>query len=184
MAVKHHAPNSPENRARRAYKALSSTRTTLYNRMVDFILENRSRMRDEASGAEMGGFTLAQLDETYLAKMQVLCRAMGELSHPEPKEGQTTTTTYETVEVIAKREELPQKIADALAERGESDFLDLCVLRADDQAAEVLLVLAREDHNVPIKPKHPENVEQDGQNGQAGQGGLGEFGGDDIPNGL
>jgi hypothetical protein len=183
LAVKHHAPNSPENRARRAYKALSASRNTLYNRMVDFILANRTRLRDEVAGTDLGGFLHTQLEDMFLTKMQVLDRTMGELARPEPKEGQTTTTTYETVEVIAKREELPQKIADALAERGESDFLDLCVLRADDHAAEVLLVLAREDHNVPAKPSHTEKIEQDGQSGQSGQTGQGEFG-DDIPNGL
>ena len=186
MAVKHHAPNSPENRAKRAYKALSGNRNTLYNRMVDYILENRTRLRNETGGAELSAFTLLQLDEQFLAKMQILDRCMGELARPEPKEGQTTTTTYETVEVIAKREELPQKIADALAERGESEFLDLCVLRADDLAAEVLLVLAREDYDVPAKPSRTEKLEQDGQSGQSGQngpGGQNEFG-DDIPNGL
>ena len=182
MAVKQHAPNSPENRAKRAYKALSSNRNTLYNRMVDYILENRGRMRGETSGVDMSNFTLTQLDEQFLAKMHVLDRCMSELARPEPKEGQTTTTTYETVEVIAKREELPQKIADALAERGESEFLDLCVLRADEVGAEVLLVLAREDYEVPVKPR-TEKQEQDGQSGQSGQGGQSELG-DDFPNGL
>ncbi|MEI6235697.1 MAG: hypothetical protein WCT04_21790 [Planctomycetota bacterium] len=182
MAVKQNAPNSPENRAKRAYKALSANRNTLYNRMVDFVLDNRGRMRNEVSGSDMGTFLLQQMDEQYLSKMHILDRALGELARPEPKEGQVTTTTYETVEVIAKREELPQKIADALAERGESDFLDLCVLRADETGAEVLLVLAREDFHVPVKPR-TEKLEQDGQSGQNGQGGQSELG-DDFPNGL
>src|SRR4029079_16958922 len=120
---------------------------------VDFILANRGRLRDEVAGSDLGGVMHSQLEELFLTRMQVLDRSMGELARPEPKEGQTTTTTYETVEVIAKREELPQKIADALAERGSSDFLDLCVRRADEQTAEVLLVLAREDHDVVAAPK-------------------------------
>ena len=182
-------PNSPENRAKRAYKALSSNRNTLYNRMVDFILENRSRLRDETGGTELSGFTLLQMDEQFLQKMQVLDRCMCELARPEPKEGHTTTTTYETVEVNAKREELPQKIADALAERGESELLDLCVLRADDTGAEVLLVLAREDYDVPVKPAKPAEKQEQQQEGQSGQSGASELSGqtefgDDIPNGL
>ncbi|HLX61709.1 MAG TPA: hypothetical protein VKX17_10550 [Planctomycetota bacterium] len=180
MAAKHFAPNSPENRAKRAYKALSGCRNTLYQRMSDYILSNRSRLRDEVGGTETTCYSLQQLDELFLSKMNVLDRAMCELARPEPKEGQTTTTTYETVEVIAKREELPQKIADALAERGESDFLDLCVLRADEHVAEVLLVLAREDHEVPAQPATPNKKEQDGQSGQSGQSDIG----DDLPNGL
>ena len=183
MAVKQHAPNSPENRAKRAYKALSTNRNTLYNRMVDYILDNRGRMRGETSGTDMSNFMLTQLDEQFLAKMHVLDRCMSELARPEPKEGQTTTTTYETVEVIAKREELPQKIADALAERGESEFLDLSVLRADDNFAEVLLVLAREDYDVPVKTPVAEKKESDGQSGQSGQAGQNDAG-DDMPNGL
>ncbi len=180
MAAKKYPPNSPENRAKRAYKALSQNRTLLYNRMVDYILDNRPRLRAEMSGAELGNFTLTQLEEQYLLKMQVIDRVMGEIARPEPKEGHTTTTTFETVEVVAKREELPQKIADALAARGDSDFLNLCVLRADDKSAEVLLVVAREEYNVPIKAAAAEKQEQDGQSGQNGSGELG----DDQQNGL
>ena len=183
MAAKQYPPNSPENRAKRAYKALSQNRNTLYNRMVDYILENRARMRGEVNGADLSSFTITHLDEQYLSKMQVLDRVMGEISRPEPKEGQTTTTTYETVEVSAKRDELPQKIADALAERGESEFLDLSVLRADDNFAEVLLVLAREDYDVPVKTPVAEKKESDGQSGQSGQAGQNDAG-DDMPNGL
>jgi len=183
LAQKHNAPNSPENRAKRAYKALSHCRSTLYNRLCDFILTNRGRLREEATGTEASNYCHQQLDELFLTKMNVLDRTMGELARPEPKEGQTTTTTYETVEVIAKREELPQKIADALAERGESDFLDLCVLRADENVAEVLLVLAREDHEVPATPVRTDKQEQDGQSGQSGQSGQTDIG-DDLPNGL
>lgn len=174
MAAPQHPPNSPENRAKRAFKALSQVRGTLYNRLADHILANRSRLREEAAGSEHGSFSLHAIDEQFLSKMNILDRAMGELSRPEPKEGQTTTTTYETIEVIAKREELPQKIADALAERGESDFLDLCVLKADENSAEVLLVLAREDHVMIAKPALAlaEKQEQEGPSGQSGPGGA------------
>lgn len=203
MGAAPHIPNGPENRAKRAFKALSQVRSTLYNRLVDLVLANRPRLRDEAAGNELGTFTIQTIDE-HVMKMNVIDRAMGELARPEPREGQTTTTTYETVEVIAKRDELPQKIADALAERGESDFLDLCVLRADELTAEVLLVLAREDHDVVVPAQNAQRNEKDkkekGQSGQAGPGGQagnsgpaaggqsgpagsGEFG-DDIPNGL
>jgi hypothetical protein len=204
LAAKQHAPNSPENRAKRAFKALSGLRSTIYTRLVDYVLLNRSRLREEASGQDLASYTHQQLDELFLTKMNILDRAMSEVARPEPREGQTTTTTYETVEVIAKREELPQKIADALAERGESDFLDLCVLRADEHSAEVLLILAREDQDVPVAQvrtdeKQDEQSGPSGPSGQSNKGGLGGMGGlggiggsknlgdlgsDDVPNGL
>jgi hypothetical protein len=72
---------------------------------------------------------------------------------------------------------LPQKVADALAEHGESDFLDLSVLRADDKMAEVLLVLAREEAGAPAQSVPAERKKQ-GEQGEQGSdeslGGAGE----------
>jgi hypothetical protein len=150
-----------EQRSKCAFNAMLEIRNALYRRLVDYVIVNESRMMDEAGGEDSYSFTLQQLDEQFLNKLNVVERAVGELNRCEHREGQTTTTTYEAVEIIARRQELPQKVADALAEHGDSDFLDLCVLRADDKTAEVLLVMAREDSgSPPVKTAKPERQEQ------------------------
>ena len=168
--AKHNPPtceNKSETRTRKAYSAMTEVRNALYKRYVDYILANEHRIRDEVSGEDSYSFTLQQLDEQFLNKLNIVERAVAELTRSEFREGQTTTTTYETVEVIAKREELPQKVADALAEHGDSDFLDLCVLRADDKLAEVLLVLAREEAGPPAQTT-PTESKPHGEQGEQG----------------
>ena len=164
-------PNAAqEQRSKRAFNSMVEIRNSLYRRLVDYILTNESRLMDEVSGEDTYSFTLQQLDEQFLNKLNVVERAVGELTRCEHRDGQMTTTTYEAVEIMAKRHELPQKVADALAEHGESDFLDLCVLRADDKTAEVLLVMAREDSGTPAKPNaRPERLEH-GEQEQGEQG--------------
>jgi hypothetical protein len=146
-ARKTYVPPKPanDNRPRQAYNAMLEIRNSLYRRMVEYVLTNHGQMLSEVNGEDSYNFTLQQMDEQFLNKMNVIERALCELARCEQREGQMMTT-FETVEVVAKREELPQKVADALAEHGESDLLDLCVLRADEKQAEVLLVLAREDN--------------------------------------
>ena len=163
--------NTPETRARRAYNAMTDIRSSLYKRMVDYVLAHESRIRDEVNGEDSYSFTLQQLDEQFLNKLNIIERAVSELSRCEHREGQTMTTTYEAVEVISKRDELPQKVADALAEHGESDFLDMCVLRADDKQAEVLLVLAREETGTPAPASQKERQEHGEQGEDEQQGG-------------
>lgn len=159
---------SQEIRARRAFTAMSEIRSTLYRRLVDYVLGNERRLREEVSGEDSYSFLLQQMDEQFLNKLNIVERAVAELSRCESKDGVVTTTTYEAIEVSARREDLPQKIADALAEHGESDFLDLCVLRADEKQAEVLLVLAREDNGTPAAPAKPER-QQKGEQGEQGE---------------
>jgi len=166
-------PNAPEQRSKRAYNSMLEIRNSLFRRLVDYVLTNESRLMDEVSGEDTYSFTLQQLDEQFLNKLNVVERAVGELTRCENRDGQMTTTTYEAVEIIAKRHELPQKVADALAEHGDSDFLDLCVLRADDKQAEVLLVMAREDNGpAPKNAARPERLEH----GEQEQGEQGEDG--------
>jgi hypothetical protein len=137
--------NQQESRAHRAYEAMLDVRGVLYKRLVDYVLANEGRIRDEVNGEDSYSFTLQQLDEQFLNKMNVVERAVSELSRNEHHDGQIVTTTYEALTVVAKRDELPQKIAETMAEHSDSDFLDMCVVRADDLQAEVLIVMARED---------------------------------------
>ncbi|MFH0937901.1 MAG: hypothetical protein V1899_01230 [Planctomycetota bacterium] len=159
----------------RAYTTMTEIRSALYRRLVEYILLNENRLRDESNNEDSYSFSLQQIDELFLNKMSILERTISELSRCEHHDGQATTTTYEAVEVLAKREDLPQKIADALAEHGESDFLDMCVLRADDKQAEVLLVLVREDSGVPTAIAHPERQQRKkGEHGEDQPGGSNE----------
>lgn len=146
-------PVKRDDRVKRAYGIMAEIRGTLYQRLADYVLANESRIRGETLGEESYSFCLQQMDELYLNKLGVIERAVAELGRGEAREGLTTTTTYETIEVVARREDLPQKVADALAEHGESDLLDVCVLSADDKQAEILLVLAREDADPGMPPE-------------------------------
>lgn len=166
MTVKTNTPANHETRAKQAFTAMAEIRGSLYRRLVDYVLSHERRLRDEVSGEDSYSYTLQQMDEQFLTKLNVIERAVGELARFEPRDGQVTTTTYETIEVVAKRDELPQKIAEVLAEHGESDFLDLCVLRADDQKAEVLVLLAREDCGPPPAAHRPAQHPQGGQSEQ------------------
>lgn len=156
---------SQDDRVKRAFGIMNDIRTRLYRRLADFVLSNEQRIRSETLGEESYSFCLQQMDDLFLNKLNVVERAVSELSRHDSREGQTTTTTYETVEVTARREDLPQRVADALAEHGESDLLGISVLRADDKHAEVLLIMAREDVTPP-----PEQAPK-GSGGSGGSGG-------------
>jgi hypothetical protein len=168
--------SSQEVRARRAFGVMADIRGVLSRRLVNYVLAHENRLQDEAQGEDSYSFTLQQMEEQVLAKLHIVERAMCELSRADHRDSMTTTTTYETVEVSARREELPQKIADALAEHGDSDFLDMCVLRADEKQAEVMLVLAREDCGLPPASSRPEKLER-GEQGEQGDNKPGDASG-------
>lgn len=160
-------PVTADDKVKRAFGIMSDIRAQLFQRLAEYVLANEGRIRAETEGEETYSFCLQQMDELFLNKLNIVERAVAELGRNEGREGQTTTTTYETIEVVARREDLPQKIADALAEHGDSDFLDLSVLRADEKQAEVLLVLAREEtgpytgQGFEIKPDGEPGSEED-----------------------
>jgi hypothetical protein len=169
------SPPSQETLAKRAYTAMAEIRSTCYRRLVDYVLTHERRLRDEVNGEDSYSHSLQQMDEMFLNKLGIIERAVAELSRCEQRDGQLTAMTYETIEVLARREELPQKIAEVLAEHGDSDFLDLCVLRADEKQAEVLLVLAREDSVPP--PSGPQSEQRSSGGASEDQAGnSGNFG--------
>ncbi|MCZ7645812.1 MAG: hypothetical protein M5U26_11090 [Planctomycetota bacterium] len=158
-----------DDRVKRAYGIMSDIRAKLYRRLADFVLANESRFRAETLSEDSYSFCLQQMEDQFLNKLNVVERAVVELARSEHPEAQTTTTTYETVEVVAKRDELPQKIADVLAEHAESDFLDMCVLRCDDEQAEVIVVLAREDAQPSGAEPVQESASADGDSETRGE---------------
>jgi hypothetical protein len=173
-------PTTQDDRVKRAFGIMNEIRTSLYKRLADFVLKNEQRVRAETLGEETYSFCLQQMDDLFLSKLNVVERAVAELSRHDAREVQTTTTTYETVEVSARREDLPQRVADALAEHGDSDLLGISILRADEKQAEVLLVMAREDISPPHE-KAPRGSKGGGSGGSKrprGEGGTGGPSGD------
>jgi hypothetical protein len=166
VAATPNQPPIPDSRGKRAFGVMNEVRNVLYRRLVEYVLQHQHQLKNEATGEDSYTFTLQQMDEQFLSKLNAAERAVAELSRAESREGQTTTTTYEAIEVLARREELPQKIADTLAAHGRSDLLDMCVLRADDKHAEVLLVMAREETTPPAAAAPAEKKKQDGQGEQ------------------
>lgn len=127
---------------RHALNLLNDVRTDLVRKLADYVVANSRRIRDETSGEDSYGFTLHQMDELFLIKLNIIERAMAELARLDVRE---TSTTYECIEVSAKREELPQRVADALADRGNAELLGIAVLSATAENADLLLVTNRED---------------------------------------
>jgi hypothetical protein len=169
-------PVTQDDRVKRAYGIMNDIRSRLYKRLAEYVLSNEQRIRSETLGEETYSFCLQQMDDLFLNKLNVVERAVAELARHDPREGQPTTTTYETVEVTARREDLPQRVADTLAEHGESDLLGINVLRADEKHAEILLIMAREDV-VPPSGQKPgaaggETGGSGGSERQRGEGGT------------
>ncbi|MCX7805525.1 MAG: hypothetical protein N3A38_10100 [Planctomycetota bacterium] len=127
---------------RTALNLLNEVRTELARKLADYVIANGRRIKDETSGEDSYGFALHQMDELFLIKLNIIERAMAELARLDVRE---TSTTYECIEVSAKREELPQRVADALAERGDSALLGIAVLAASAEKADLLLVTNREE---------------------------------------
>lgn len=169
--------------AKQAFQVMLDVRTALHKRLVKYVLQNAEGLREEAHSTDGYNFLHQQMDEQILAKLCTASRALGELNiQPEMREPQQLMTTYEAVEVTARREDMPQKIADALAEHSDSDFLNMSVIRADDQHAEILLLLARQDTGQAAATVQPaaearargdqsEPGDQGGPSGQSGQSG-------------
>jgi len=160
-----------DDRVKRAYGVMAEIRARLYRRLAEYVLANEARVRAETLGEETYSFCLQQMEDLFLNKLNVVERAVAELARSEAREGQPTTTTYETVEVSARREDLPQRVADALAERAESDLLDVCVLRADAQQAEILIILAREEA-APTPERAPTDRSPRSEGGTSGDSGT------------
>jgi hypothetical protein len=164
--------HTQDERVKRAHGVMTDIRARLYRRLAEFVLANEARIRSETLGEETYSFCLQQMEDLFLNKLNVVERAVAELGRSDSREGQTTTTTYQTVEVSARREDLPQKVADALAEHGDSDLLDVCVLRADERHAEVLLIMAREDVTAPQDHTPSDHPKQPGGGGATGDSGT------------
>ena len=64
--------NAQEQRSKRAFNSMVEIRNSLYRRLVDYILVNESRLMDEVSGEDTYSFTLQQLDEQFLNKLNVV----------------------------------------------------------------------------------------------------------------
>lgn len=126
----------------KALGVLSELRKSLCQRIVAFVLQNERQLRAEITGRDTFNLMLGQIDEQFLSKLGVLDRAMYEINRGESAKHTEQTTHFEVVEIRASREELPQKIANLLAEHAEKSLIQLLTLRSSQEEAELLAVFS------------------------------------------
>ena len=128
---------------RKSLGILSELRKSLCQRLTGFVTQNERQLRAEITGRDTFNLMLGQMDELFLSKLGVLDRAMYEINRGEqPGAAAEQTTHFEVVEIRANREELPQKIANLLAEHAEKTLLQLIPLRTNQEDAELLAVFS------------------------------------------
>ncbi|HTL51279.1 MAG TPA: hypothetical protein VL860_01760 [Planctomycetota bacterium] len=136
-------PAQPEPTGnRKSLGILSELRKSLCQRMVAFVLQNERQLRAEITGRDTFNLMLGQMDEQFLSKLGVLDRAVYEINRGEQPPPAEQTTHFEVVEVRASREELPQKIANLLADHAEKNLIQLLPLRSTPEDAELLAVFS------------------------------------------
>jgi hypothetical protein len=72
-----------ENRTR-PLQVFTRLQRTLLRRLTDFVLENEESLRRAAEGAEGYGYTLHQLDELFLSRLNLVERTLAELQKSPP----------------------------------------------------------------------------------------------------
>ncbi|MGH7143502.1 MAG: hypothetical protein ACREJ2_05125 [Planctomycetota bacterium] len=128
---------------RKSLGILTELRKSLCQRMAQFVLTNERQLRAEITGRDTFNLMLGQMDELFLSKLGVLDRALYEVNRMEaPQASAEQTTHFEVIEVRSAREELPQKIANLLAEHAEKSLLQLLPLRTTPEEAELLAVFS------------------------------------------
>jgi len=68
-----------KDRNARSIQVLSRIQRALVRKLAEYVLENESSLRSAAEGAEGYGYTLQQLDELFLTRLNLIERAIAEL---------------------------------------------------------------------------------------------------------
>ena len=71
--------NSDKDRHGQSLGILSRLQRTLIRRLMDYVVENESSLRMAVDGTEGYGFTLHQLDELFLGRLNIVERGIAEL---------------------------------------------------------------------------------------------------------
>ena len=107
----------------KALQVLTRLQKALLRRLADYILENEATLRQAADGAEGYGFSLHQLDELFLARLNLIERTMAEL-HKSPMEG---ANRYRSLVFSAPREEVEHEINSRLEKMTSARVLGVTV---------------------------------------------------------
>ncbi len=70
----------------KAVQILTRLQRTLLRRLAAYVVENEASLRQGADGTEGYGFSLHQLDEIFLSRLNLIERTMAEL-HKSPANG-------------------------------------------------------------------------------------------------
>ena len=106
-----------------ALSALGRLQKTLVRRLTDYVIENEDSLRLAAEGTEGYGYTLHQLDELFLSRLNLIERAIAELQK-SPARG---SSRYRTLCFPAGPEALEQKINSRLEKMPEARILGISV---------------------------------------------------------
>jgi hypothetical protein len=95
-----------KDRQPRAQQLLTRLQKALLRRLAAYVVENEASLRRAADGAEGYGFTLHQLDELFLSRLNLIERTIAELQK-SPAHG---ASRYRSMVFSASREAVEQEI--------------------------------------------------------------------------
>ena len=112
-----------KERQGQALSALGRLQKTLVRRLANYVMENDESLRLAAEGTEGYGYTLHQLDELFLARLNLVERAIAELQK-SPARG---TNRYRTLCFPVRPEAVEQKINSRLEKMPDARILGVSV---------------------------------------------------------
>jgi len=107
-----------------ALSTLGRLQKTLVRRLTNYVIENEDSLRLAAEGTEGYGYTLHQLDELFLSRLNLIERAIAELQK-SPARG---ASRYRTLCFTARAEALEQTVNSRLEKIPEARILGISVL--------------------------------------------------------
>ncbi len=117
-------PKADKGQHNQALSTLGRLQKTLVRRLTDYVIENEDSLRLAAEGTEGYGYTLHQLDELFLSRLNLVERAIAELQK-SPARG---ASRYRTLCFTARAEALEQTINSRLEKMPEARILGISVL--------------------------------------------------------
>jgi len=114
----------------KALGLLVGMQQTLIRRLGEYVTENQSSLRLAAEGAEGYGFTVHQIDELFLSRLNLIERTIAELQKLPAGGG----SRYRTQCFLASRGEVEQEINSRLEKLTEARILGVSVSPAAGRA--------------------------------------------------
>ena len=107
----------------KALQVLVSLQKTLLGRLAEYVLDNEASLKQAADGAEGYGYSLHQLDEIFLSRLNLVERTIAEL-HKTPVAG---GNRYRSMVFHAPRDEVEQEINSRLEKVPSARILGVTV---------------------------------------------------------